>query len=212
MKAIAVNGSPRRKWNTAQMLEKALEGAASAGCETKLYHLADIDFKGCIGCCACKRIGNPNFGKCNLKDGLTPLLEDIAGCDVLLIGSPLYIGDVTGMTRNFIERLIFQYISYDKTPPYFKGHINCGCIFTMNCPEKYADCQQYAYEQNTNILKTLGGHSEYIMANETWQWDDYSVYASGMFDVEAKRRRREEVWPKDLQRAFDLGKKLAEMK
>ena len=62
MKAIAVNGSPRRKWNTAQMLEKALEGAASAGCETKLYHLADIDFKGCICCCACKRIGNPNCG------------------------------------------------------------------------------------------------------------------------------------------------------
>lgn len=212
MKVIAVNGSPRKTWNTAQMLDKALEGAKAAGAETKMYNLIDLNYKGCIGCCMCKKLGNPNFGKCNLKDELTPVLEDIAACDALIVGSPLYVGDVTGMTRSFIERLVFQYISYDKTPAYFKGHINCAFIFTMNCPEQFSDCQKYAYEQNTNILKTLGGSSEYIMANETWQWDDYSQYASSMFDVEAKRRRREEVWPGDLQRAFDLGQKLAEMK
>ena len=208
MKVIAVNGSPRKTWNTAQMLESALRGAESVGAETKLYHLADMDFIGCISCCMCKKLGNPDFGKCNFKDGLTPLLEDIETCDALIIGSPLYIGDVTGMTRNFIERLTFQYISYDNTPPYFKGHVNCGFIYTMNCPEQFADCQQYAYEQNAGCLKVLGGTTEYIMANETWQWNDYSKYASGMFDVEAKKKRREEVWPSDLQKAFDLGKRL----
>ena len=26
MKAIAINGSPRKKWNSAMLLEKALEG------------------------------------------------------------------------------------------------------------------------------------------------------------------------------------------
>ena len=210
MKVIAVNGSPRRTWNTAQMLKSALKGAESVGAETHFYNLIDLDYKGCIGCCACKRIGNRDFGKCNLKDGLTLLLEDIATCDALIVGSPLYVGDVTGMTRSFIERLVFQYISYDKTPPYFEGHINSAFIFTMNCPEKYSDCQKYAYETNTNNLKVLGGTTEYIMANETWQWDDYSQFASSMFDVEAKRERHETVWPQDLQRAFDLGKKLAE--
>ena len=80
----------------------------------------------------------------------------------------------------------------------------------MNCPEQFADCQKYAYEQNSNILKLLGGTTEYIMANETWQWNDYSKYASGMFDVEAKKKRREEIWPQDLQKAFDLGKRLVE--
>jgi NAD(P)H-dependent FMN reductase len=34
MKIIAINGSPRKKWNTAMLLEKALEGAASQGAET----------------------------------------------------------------------------------------------------------------------------------------------------------------------------------
>jgi hypothetical protein len=39
MKIIAINGSPRKKWNTATLLEKALEGAASQGAVTDLVHL-----------------------------------------------------------------------------------------------------------------------------------------------------------------------------
>ena len=209
MKVIAINGSPRKGWNTAQMLKKALEGAEAAGAETELIHLSDLNFKGCVSCFGCKRLGNPSFGKCNLRDDLTPVLEKISGCGALIIGSPLYMGDVTGMTRNLIERLTFQYISYDNTPPYFDGHINCAFIYTMNCPEEFSDCQKAAYEQNAGCLKVLGGTTEYIMANETWQWDDYSKYASGMFDEEAKRRHHEEIWPRELQSAFNLGHRLA---
>jgi multimeric flavodoxin WrbA len=50
MKAIGVNGSPRKKWNTATLLKKALEGAASEGAKTALVHLYDLDYKGCISC------------------------------------------------------------------------------------------------------------------------------------------------------------------
>ena len=210
MKVIAVNGSPRKNWNTAEMLKSALDGAASCGAETKLVHLADMDFKGCVSCFACKLKTNPDMGRCGYRDALTPLLREIEGCTALILGSPIYIGDVTGMMRNFIERLTFQYISYDTDrTPYFKGHVNCGFIFTMNCPEQFADCQQYAYEKNTSCLGVLGGRTpEFIMANETLQWSDYSKYASGMFDVEAKQRIRREVWPKDLEKAFELGKRL----
>jgi len=35
MNVIAFNGSPRKKWNTATLLEKAIEGAASHGAETE---------------------------------------------------------------------------------------------------------------------------------------------------------------------------------
>lgn len=45
MTVFAINGSPRKKWNTATLLEKALEGAASRGAETELIHLYDLDFK-----------------------------------------------------------------------------------------------------------------------------------------------------------------------
>ncbi len=45
MKVIGINGSPRKKWNTSTLLEKALEGAASEGAETELIHLYDLNFK-----------------------------------------------------------------------------------------------------------------------------------------------------------------------
>jgi multimeric flavodoxin WrbA len=47
-KVLAINASPRKKWNTAMALQSALEGAASAGAETKLIHLAGLKFTGCI--------------------------------------------------------------------------------------------------------------------------------------------------------------------
>jgi multimeric flavodoxin WrbA len=49
---MAFNGSPRKKWNTATLLERALEGAGSQGAKTELIHLYDIDYKGCISCFA----------------------------------------------------------------------------------------------------------------------------------------------------------------
>jgi len=48
MKVIAFNGSPRKKWNTSTLLEKALEGASSKGAETELIHLYDLNYRGCI--------------------------------------------------------------------------------------------------------------------------------------------------------------------
>ena len=54
MKAIAINGSPRRNWNTDTLLKKALKGADSVGAETELIHLYNLNFKGCNSCFFCK--------------------------------------------------------------------------------------------------------------------------------------------------------------
>ena len=45
---IAINGSPRKTWNTAMLLEHAIKGAESAGAKTEIVHLYDLDYKGCI--------------------------------------------------------------------------------------------------------------------------------------------------------------------
>ena len=68
------------------MLEHALEGAASKGAETRLFHLYDLDYKGCISCFACKKKGGKSLGRCATRDGLTPLLEEIRGTDALILG------------------------------------------------------------------------------------------------------------------------------
>lgn len=210
-KAIAINASPRKNGNTAALLQEALRGAAAAGAETELVHLIDLDFKGCVSCFACKRLGNPNYGKCNLKDELTPVLEKIAEADVLLVGSPIYIGNVTGMARNFIERQLFPYITYSKeNPSCWKGKLNCGYIFTQNCPAERSGMYESMYAANAGNYRFFGGKVETMVAANTWQFDDYGKYSSSMFDVEEKRRLRDEEFPKTLAEAYDLGRRLTE--
>ena len=113
MKVIAINGSPRKNWNTATLLEHALKGAASAGAETKMVHLYDLNYKGCTSCFACKLKGGESFGRCAVKDDLAPVLNEINEAGALILGSPIYFGDVTGEMRSFLERLFFPKPIYE---------------------------------------------------------------------------------------------------
>jgi ferredoxin len=60
-KVIAINGSPRRNWNTAKLCQAALDGAAAAGAETELIHLESMKFKGCMSCFACDTCQFSNY-------------------------------------------------------------------------------------------------------------------------------------------------------
>jgi multimeric flavodoxin WrbA len=89
-----------------------LAGAAGSGAETELVHLYDLEFKGCISCFACKKIGGKNYGRCAVNDGLTPILKKISEADALILGTPVYFGAETGEMRSFLERLMFQFLTY----------------------------------------------------------------------------------------------------
>ncbi|MFH1350538.1 MAG: flavodoxin family protein, partial [Pseudomonadota bacterium] len=116
MKVMAFNGSPRKEWNTATLLENALEGAASKGAETELIHLYDLNFKGCVSCFSCKTRGGKSYGRCAVKDDLTPIFDKIGEADGIILGSPIYLGTVTGEMRSFMERLVFPYYTYTNPP------------------------------------------------------------------------------------------------
>ena len=106
MKIIAINGSPRKGWNTDILLQKALAGAKSVGASTEIIHLYDLDFKGCRSCMACNLKDGKSLGHCAIADGLKPVLEKIDQCDGLILGSPIYFGDVTAEMRALLERLL----------------------------------------------------------------------------------------------------------
>jgi multimeric flavodoxin WrbA len=212
MNVIGINGSPRKQWNTATLVAKALEGAAAQGASTELVHLYDLDFKGCKSCFACKTRGGKSYGKCVLNDDLAPVLEKIAAADALVIGSPIYFGTVTGETRSFLERLLFPYLTYTK--PYgtlFPRKIKTGFIYTMNVSEEMS--KEYGYEQifktNERYAQMLLGDAESLCAFDTCQVDDYPKVVIESFDPVHKARRRAEVLPVECQRAFELGKRLS---
>lgn len=210
MKTIAINGSPRKKWNTAQLLEQALRGAASVGAETELINLYDLDYKGCISCFACKRKGATPC-HCYLKDDLSPVLENVLAADVLLLGSPIYFGDVTGAMRSFLERLAFITMSYDDySIRIFQGHIDAAFFFTMNVGEHYEAMYGNMMQRTTLVLNQLGGTVEQYAATDTLQFDDYSKYHAAGFDEAKKQARHEEHFPKDKAAAFEIGVRLAQ--
>lgn len=212
MQVIGINGSPRKQWNTATLVAKALDGAAAQGAETELVHLYDLDFKGCTSCFACKTRGGKSYGRCAMKDGLTPLLDRIATADALVIGSPVYFGSVTGETRSFMERLLFPYLTY--TVPYgtlFPKKLATAFIYTMNVPEERS--REFGYEYfikaNERYGQMLLGSAESLCAFDTCQVDDYSKVVIESFDPLHKAKRRAEALPLDCQRAFEMGRRLA---
>ena len=133
MKTIILNGSPRKNWNTAQLLKSAQKGAESVGAETEYIDLYDLNFTGCRSCLACTRQG-ARRGHCFWKDDLSPIIDRVFESDALIIGSPIYFGDTTSQFHAFLERLRFVILSYDDYSNYFTDKVNVGIFLTMYVP------------------------------------------------------------------------------
>ena len=209
MKILAVNGSPRKNWNTAILLHKALEGATSQGAETEFIHLYDLNFKGCQSCFACKKKGGKSYGKCARKDDITPILERVKDYDGIILGSPVYVGIATSAMRAFLERLLFPYVVYDGVSTLFPKNLKTGFIYTMNMTEAALQSGRWGFDKHASetelFLKRIFGNSESLMVTDTYQFDDYSKVVAPQFDSEHKAKRRRDVFPIDCQRAFEIG-------
>ena len=207
MKVLGINGSPRKSGNSASMLEAALSGASEKGAETELIHLSDLNFSGCKSCFACKRLGGASFAKCALSDDLKAVLEKILAADAVIFAMPIYFGDVPGMVRNVFERLWFPGLLYkaDGSTAYEKNK-KIGLIYTMNVPDE--SMYKYLIANHKAIFEMFFGEAHTLCATDTMQFDDYSKYASEMFDAEAKKQSHETKFPKDILASCEFGNSL----
>ncbi len=215
MNVLAINGSPRKSWNTATLLQKALDGAKAAGAETELIHVYDLpNFKGCTSCFACKRKGGKH-GVCAMKDGLTPVLEKMQHTDALILGSPVYFFQITSGLHALLERFMFSNMLYNKENNLlYPKKIPAAFMYTMGVSD--AMLQRMGMEKpelnqmNEKFLKRLFGGMETLYSMDAYQFEDYSKYEADSMDLTQKTRHKEEVFPQDCQKAFELGKLLAE--
>jgi len=213
MNVLAVNGSPRKNWNTGTLLQKALDGAASQGAETEIFHLYELNYKGCVSCFACKTRNGESYGTCAVKDDLTPILKKVEKIDAIILGSPIYFGTVTGEMKSFMERLMFPYTTYTDPPgTLFSRKIRTGFIYTMNVTEELVKVRGYDSYINDNgmTLERIFGSSEALCSYDTYQFEDYSKYVAPRFDPIKKAKRRAEVFPKDCDNAFAMGDRLVQ--
>lgn len=101
MLAIGIEGSPRKKGNTEQLVSAVLEGAADAGATTKFFKLADMSIADCISCYSCKK-----KGICAIDDDMHILYDAIQAADVIVLGSPVYFWQVNSIVKRFMDRLL----------------------------------------------------------------------------------------------------------
>lgn len=205
MKTIIINASPRKNWNTAQLLKEAQKGAESVGAKTEYIDLYDMSFTGCRSCLACKLKDGKHPG-CAWKDDLSPLIERILEADALIIGTPIYWGEPTAQFRALMERLVFCTLPYE-AGTYFQGKVDVGFIYTMNAGEGYYEQNLRPYLTNVENLFRMGLHGEVksYASCDTLQVKDYSRYDMAYFSEEDKRRHREDQFPTDQAECFKLG-------
>jgi len=109
VKILGVSGSPRKKGNTATMMQYCLKACEEMGyVETEYVSLADYELKHCKGCMQCfgwKAPADDPY-KCYLKgDEIEKLAPKVIECDGMIVGFPIYAAGVPSLFRCFMEKL-----------------------------------------------------------------------------------------------------------
>lgn len=108
MKILILIGSARKHGNTAQaidLLREELERLAPQGeLETETIFLADLEIQACRGCRGCFDRGE---ARCPNHDDLPALREKMRAAEGLVVASPVYVDDVSGLTKTWIDRTAY---------------------------------------------------------------------------------------------------------
>ena len=210
MKILGFNGSPRKNGNSMKLLESAIRGAQDSGAETEIIHLYNLNYKGCRSCFACKR-KSPMYGKgCAMKDDFTQIMNDMLAADAWIFSSPIYNGHMSSSMSALLERFYFSHCNYDSHERMVEREYPSLLIYNMNGNQNFMDKMgiENSCKYDAFLMERGFGKSQYMIANSTLQFDDYSKYHTAAVPVEAKMKFSEEHFPQDLQRAYDLGKNL----
>ena len=102
MKAIAINGSPRKGGNTETLLSKVLEPLAEAGWDTEIFQLGGKPIRDCRACYQCFKAKNSRCGQ--KDDSFNACLEKMLQADAIILGSPTYFTDVSAEMKALLDR------------------------------------------------------------------------------------------------------------
>ena len=102
MKVLILNGSPRKNGKVSQILHTMEKRLQDDGSDTVFVDVNSLDFKCCIGCMKCRE-----SGKCILpQDAAHNIGEALQECDALIVGSPVYWGNINGKLKCLFDRQV----------------------------------------------------------------------------------------------------------
>ncbi|WP_229391874.1 flavodoxin family protein [Methanosarcina sp. DH2] len=146
IKVLGLVGSPKVDGNTSKLVNAFLEGAAEKGAETVIYNLASLDIKGCDACGRCQE-----HGCCVIDDDMQKLYREIQEADAVVLGSPVYMWQMTAQTKLLIDRMTAF------LRPNFSSrldHKKLILVFTQGIPDR--DAFKPYFEYTAGLLYYLG--------------------------------------------------------
>ncbi|AFM41402.1 multimeric flavodoxin WrbA [Desulfosporosinus acidiphilus SJ4] len=118
MKVMAFVGSPRKGGNTSKIVNSICTGLKENGHAVEVYYLSELDNVGCKACDSCQA---NKVEYCAINDKMTTLLPKIADADCIIVGTPVYMLQLSGITKNFLDRLFTFYRRSNHTARYLPG-------------------------------------------------------------------------------------------
>lgn len=115
MKILVLNGSPRPKGSTAEMVAVFKEAAEHAGQSVAVVDVCRLDIKGCMACEYCHGKGQ---GNCIQKDDMQQIYDLLKDTEMLVLAAPIYYHNISGQLKCVIDR--FYSALYPKAPETLK--------------------------------------------------------------------------------------------
>ncbi len=104
MKIVAINGSHRgKKGYTQFLLNLIAEGAIAKGASFETIILADYKINPCKACRACHT--EKHYLKCVYDDDVEEIFNVMKEADILIYATPIYIFNMTGLMKTFLDRI-----------------------------------------------------------------------------------------------------------
>lgn len=131
----------------------------------------------------------------------------------VLNGSPVFFHDIPGQLRSFLERLLYPYLVYGQEyTSIAPRRFPVAFLYTMNATEEKMKQMNYPIKLSAmeEYAGTVFSRPEIFHCFDTCQFDNYQLYKADRFSENEKLQVKKEQFPKDCQRAVELGKRMAQ--
>ena len=144
MKIIGYNASPRKNGNTAWSVARILDGARERGANVEVWNAGELNINPCRGCLGCVK-----NDKCGLPDDMQAIYATLKDADGLVLGMPIYMGQMNAQAKIFMDRLFAQITP--RFSPHFREE-NAGkklvLVFTQGNPDENKFKEYCDYTRN----------------------------------------------------------------
>ena len=145
MKIISINGSRRKKGNTALLIQSLLKPVEQTGAHVESIFLGDYNIGACTGCEGCSK-----SWECVIKDDFQALIEMMDAADGVVLASPTYWYTVTSDMKRFIDRC-YSLVQFPESRNKWIGKYDGTGKLCITA----AVCEQHEEEHMGNTLSLL---------------------------------------------------------